>query len=72
MLDERFLQRASLVDGAQGRLPVASACRGAGGKDAIDARKIGRELGWRPQESFTSGMRKTVRWYLERREKRAA
>jgi len=39
---------------------------------AIDARKIGRELGWRPQESFTSGMRKTVRWYLERREKRAA
>jgi len=39
---------------------------------AIDSGKIERELGWRPQESFTSGMRKTVRWYLERREKRAA
>ena len=31
---------------------------------AIDARKIGRELGWRPEESFESGMRKTVAWYL--------
>jgi dTDP-glucose 4,6-dehydratase len=39
---------------------------------AIDSRKIQRELGWRPSESFESGMRKTVRWYLERREKRAA
>jgi dTDP-glucose 4,6-dehydratase len=32
---------------------------------AIDARKIERELGWRPAESFESGIRKTVRWYLE-------
>jgi dTDP-glucose 4,6-dehydratase len=39
---------------------------------AIDSRKIRRELGWRPEESFASGLRKTVRWYLERREKRAA
>jgi len=39
---------------------------------AIDARKIQAELGWRPQESFKSGMQKTVRWYLERREQRAA
>jgi len=39
---------------------------------AIDAGKIRRELGWRPQESFESGLRKTVRWYLERRGKRAA
>jgi len=39
---------------------------------AIDAGKIQRELGWRPGESFASGLRKTVRWYLERREKRAA
>jgi dTDP-glucose 4,6-dehydratase len=34
---------------------------------AIDARKIDRELGWRPQESFESGLRKTVAWYLENR-----
>ena len=32
---------------------------------AIDARKIERELGWRPAESFESGLRKTVLWYLE-------
>jgi dTDP-glucose 4,6-dehydratase len=31
---------------------------------AIDAGKIGRELGWAPQESFESGLRKTVQWYL--------
>jgi dTDP-glucose 4,6-dehydratase len=31
---------------------------------AIDASKIERELGWRPQESFESGLRKTVDWYL--------
>ncbi|MFL6675690.1 MAG: dTDP-glucose 4,6-dehydratase [Massilia sp.] len=32
---------------------------------AIDARKIERELGWKPAESFESGIRKTVRWYLD-------
>ena len=39
---------------------------------AIDSGKIRRELGWRPQETFESGLRKTVRWYLARLEKRAA
>ena len=32
---------------------------------AIDASKIERDLGWKPQETFASGLRKTVRWYLE-------
>jgi len=32
---------------------------------AIDAGKIERELGWRPQETFQSGLRKTVQWYLD-------
>ena len=32
---------------------------------AIDARKIEQALGWRPQETFESGIRKTVRWYLD-------
>ncbi|WP_374419724.1 dTDP-glucose 4,6-dehydratase [Chromobacterium sp.] len=32
---------------------------------AIDARKLERELGWRPQETFDSGIRKTVAWYLQ-------
>ncbi|HUX27796.1 MAG TPA: dTDP-glucose 4,6-dehydratase, partial [Terracidiphilus sp.] len=32
---------------------------------AIDASKISRELEWKPAEGFESGLRKTVRWYLE-------
>lgn len=32
---------------------------------AIDARKIERELGWRPAETFATGLRKTVQWYLD-------
>jgi dTDP-glucose 4,6-dehydratase len=32
---------------------------------AMNARKMERELGWKPKETFESGIRKTVRWYLE-------
>lgn len=32
---------------------------------AIDARKIKKELGWEPQETFVTGLRKTVQWYLD-------
>lgn len=32
---------------------------------AIDAGKIGRELGWTPQETFATGLRKAVQWYLD-------
>ncbi|MDP2246873.1 MAG: dTDP-glucose 4,6-dehydratase, partial [Nitrosomonadales bacterium] len=32
---------------------------------AIDARKIADELGWKPQETFETGIRKTIAWYLE-------
>ncbi|WMQ74228.1 MAG: dTDP-glucose 4,6-dehydratase 2 [Sodalis sp.] len=35
---------------------------------AIDAGKIARELGWRPQETFDSGLAKTVQWYLTHHE----
>ncbi|MDE3739123.1 dTDP-glucose 4,6-dehydratase [Pseudomonas resinovorans] len=35
---------------------------------AIDASKIERELGWTPQETFETGLRKTVRWYLDNME----
>ena len=31
---------------------------------AIDARKLEQELGWKPTETFESGIRKTVQWYL--------
>ena len=32
---------------------------------AIDATKIGNELGWKPEETFETGIRKTVKWYLD-------
>ena len=32
---------------------------------AMDARKIERELGWKPAETFETGIRKTVQWYLD-------
>jgi len=35
---------------------------------AIDPSKIGRELGWKPRETFESGIRKTVDWYLAHRD----
>lgn len=35
---------------------------------AIDARKIERELDWKPAETFTTGIRKTVQWYLDNAE----
>ena len=34
---------------------------------AIDCAKIDRELGWRPRETFETGLRKTVQWYLDNR-----
>ena len=35
---------------------------------AIDARKLERELGWKPAETFETGIRKTVQWYLDNNE----
>jgi dTDP-glucose 4,6-dehydratase len=35
---------------------------------AIDASKIEKELGWKPEESFETGIRKTVEWYLTNNE----
>jgi dTDP-glucose 4,6-dehydratase len=35
---------------------------------AIDARKIEREIGWEPRETFESGIRRTVQWYVQNEE----
>jgi dTDP-glucose 4,6-dehydratase len=54
----------------QDRRPLASLVRfvedrpGHDRRYAIDARKIRSELGWAPRETFESGLRKTVEWYL--------
>ncbi len=54
------------ADGPYARLVTHVADRpGHDRRYAIDAHKIERELGWRPSETFESGLRKTVRWYLD-------
>src|SRR3712207_6520457 len=55
--DARVGARASLVRFVADR-------PGHDARYAIDASKIERELGWRPRETFESGLRKTVEWYL--------
>ena len=66
MLDEL---RPRLVDGVQ--KPYAELITfvtdrpGHDVRYAIDAAKIERELGWTPDETFDSGLRKTVQWYLD-------
>lgn len=35
---------------------------------AIDSTKIQTELGWKPQETFETGIRKTIKWYLNNQE----
>jgi dTDP-glucose 4,6-dehydratase len=34
---------------------------------AVDDRKLRRELGWKPAESLATGLRRTVRWYIDNR-----
>jgi dTDP-glucose 4,6-dehydratase len=62
LLDELKAHR----DGPYARLVTHVTDRpGQDRRYAIDASKIERELGWRPAETFDSGLRKTVRWYLD-------
>jgi dTDP-glucose 4,6-dehydratase len=66
-----------LMDEMAADLPVRSARQlitfvkdrpGHDRRYAIDATKICTELGWVPQETVESGLRKTVQWYLENRD----
>lgn len=58
--DSRFAPHASLITFVADR-------PGHDKRYAIDAGKLERELGWRPAETFESGLRKTVQWYLHNR-----
>jgi dTDP-glucose 4,6-dehydratase len=54
--------------GARSRCELITYVKDRPGHDrryAIDCRKVTTELGWKPQESFSSGIRKTIAWYLE-------
>lgn len=64
---DRFSPRA---DGCSYAEQIASVADRPGHdkRYAIDASRIGSELGWSPRETFESGIEKTVRWYLERQD----
>ena len=63
MLDERHPE--SPVTPHAGLIAFVRDRPGHDRRYAIDARKIERELGWTPGETFESGIRKTVAWYLD-------
>jgi dTDP-glucose 4,6-dehydratase len=56
--DSKFIPHTSLITYVQDR-------PGHDKRYAIDAGKIERELGWKPDESYVTGIRKTVQWYLD-------
>jgi dTDP-glucose 4,6-dehydratase len=57
-------------DGAsyKGQIHFVTDRPGHDARYAIDASKIDRELGWRPEQSRETGFEQTVRWYLENRD----
>jgi dTDP-glucose 4,6-dehydratase len=64
----RYLDRLAPRDDGQPHTTAITFVTDRPGHDrryAIDAGKIARELGWRPVETFASGLERTVRWYLE-------
>ncbi|MDR2946120.1 MAG: dTDP-glucose 4,6-dehydratase [Candidatus Adiutrix sp.] len=63
LLDE-FQPRADGVS-RQAQITYVQDRPGHDRRYAIDAAKIERELGWKPRETFESGLRQTVRWYLD-------
>lgn len=68
LLEELAAENAHSRANGKGFKDLISFVKDRPGHDAryaIDASKIQRELGWTPQETFESGIRKTVQWYLE-------
>jgi len=66
LLDE--MVKESPTDGHASLITFVTDRPGHDWRYAIDAGKIQRELGWTPEESFETGLRKTVSWYLENRD----
>ena len=65
LLEELAPQKPAGISGYEDLITYVKDRPGHDLRYAIDAGKIERELGWVPQETFTSGLRKTVQWYLE-------
>ena len=64
MLEELVPQKPSGVSHYRDLISFVTDRPGHDVRYAIDASKIQRELGWVPEESFESGLRKTIEWYL--------
>ncbi|MFP1908926.1 dTDP-glucose 4,6-dehydratase [Lonsdalea quercina] len=68
LLEERVPKKPNGVNQYQDLITYVKDRPGHDVRYAIDASKIARELGWKPQETFDSGISKTVEWYLTHRE----
>jgi dTDP-glucose 4,6-dehydratase len=64
LLEELAPNKPTGIDNYKDLISYVSDRPGHDLRYAIDASKIERELGWKPEESFESGIRKTVSWYL--------
>jgi len=64
LLDEIIQDKPAGIDQFEQLITYVTDRPGHDLRYAIDASKIERELGWRPEETFESGIRKTVEWYL--------
>lgn len=67
LLDERFLKDSAFGKSYKDLISFVDDRPGHDQRYAIDSTKISKELGWSPQESFDTGLRKTVDWYLSNR-----
>ena len=65
LLDEMVTDKPAGVERFEDLITYVQDRPGHDVRYAIDAGKIDRELGWKPAENFESGIRKTVRWYLD-------
>ncbi|WP_439509866.1 dTDP-glucose 4,6-dehydratase [Marinimicrobium koreense] len=68
LLEELAPERPAGVEQYEDLITFVNDRPGHDKRYAIDASKIQRELGWVPQETFETGLRKTVQWYLDNRE----
>lgn len=68
LLEELAPERPAGVEQYEDLITFVNDRPGHDKRYAIDASKIQRELGWMPQETFETGLRKTVQWYLDNRE----
>jgi dTDP-glucose 4,6-dehydratase len=65
ILDRLLPERSAELSGFKSLIQFVTDRPGHDLRYAIDARKISKDLGWEPEETFETGLEKTVRWYLD-------